>query len=173
MSTAVSKPPAVLRRTLWTQVRLRGRGKEGVHRFVQVLRRVMGSLPKIVRHSFTRHRHSLPTAHTRHQKPRRSTWSGARHVGLDTVITRSAIITPRQFPRVFAVLLRMPRDETIPLYGDGRNVRDWIFVEIIAAQFSGAERWLPGAITTWSPQRTTQHRGGGSVLEAPGQARAP
>jgi dTDP-glucose 4,6-dehydratase len=38
---------------------------------------------------------------------------------------------PRQFPEKFLPLLlsNATRDEPIPVYGDGRNVRDWIHVE--------------------------------------------
>jgi dTDP-glucose 4,6-dehydratase len=38
---------------------------------------------------------------------------------------------PRQFPEKFLPLAiaNALSDETIPIYGDGRNVRDWIYVE--------------------------------------------
>jgi dTDP-glucose 4,6-dehydratase len=52
--------------------------------------------------------------------------------GLDTVITRCGNnYGPRQFPEKFLPLAiaNALSDETIPIYGDGRNVRDWIYVE--------------------------------------------
>jgi len=52
--------------------------------------------------------------------------------GLDTVITRCGNnYGPRQFPEKFLplALSNALDDQAIPVYGDGRNVRDWIFVE--------------------------------------------
>ncbi|MGI8566887.1 MAG: GDP-mannose 4,6-dehydratase [Pyrinomonadaceae bacterium] len=52
--------------------------------------------------------------------------------GLDTVITRCGNnYGPRQFPEKFLPLMlsNAMNDEPIPVYGDGRNVRDWIYVE--------------------------------------------
>jgi dTDP-glucose 4,6-dehydratase len=52
--------------------------------------------------------------------------------GLDTVITRCGNnYGPRQFPEKFLplLLLNAINDEPIPVYGDGLNVRDWIYVE--------------------------------------------
>jgi dTDP-glucose 4,6-dehydratase len=52
--------------------------------------------------------------------------------GLDTVVTRCGNnYGPRQFPEKFLPLLlsNALSDEPIPLYGDGRNVRDWIYVD--------------------------------------------
>ncbi|MBA2339976.1 MAG: GDP-mannose 4,6-dehydratase, partial [Pyrinomonadaceae bacterium] len=51
---------------------------------------------------------------------------------LDTVVTRCGNnYGPRQFPEKFLPLMisNAIGDEPIPLYGDGRNVRDWIHVE--------------------------------------------
>ncbi|HYN86240.1 MAG TPA: dTDP-glucose 4,6-dehydratase [Pyrinomonadaceae bacterium] len=57
----------------------------------------------------------------------------ARHTfGLDTVVTRCGNnYGPRQFPEKFIPLLisNALADEPIPLYGDGRYTRDWIYVE--------------------------------------------
>jgi len=57
----------------------------------------------------------------------------ARHTfGLDTVVTRCGNnYGPRQFPEKFLPLAisNALDDEPIPLYGDGRNVRDWIYVD--------------------------------------------
>ena len=52
--------------------------------------------------------------------------------GLDTVITRCGNnYGPRQFPEKFLPLAisNAMNDAPIPVYGDGRNVRDWIYVE--------------------------------------------
>ncbi len=51
--------------------------------------------------------------------------------GYDTVITRcSNNYGPYQFPEKLIPLMfsRAVADEPLPVYGDGRNVRDWIFV---------------------------------------------
>jgi len=57
----------------------------------------------------------------------------ARHTfRLDTIITRCGNnYGPRQFPEKLIPLLlsNALHDEAIPVYGDGRNVRDWIYVE--------------------------------------------
>jgi len=52
--------------------------------------------------------------------------------GLDTVITRCGNnYGPFQFPEKFMplALINAMNDEPIPIYGDGQNVRDWIFVD--------------------------------------------
>src|SRR5437899_5330605 len=52
--------------------------------------------------------------------------------GLDTVITRCGNnYGPRQFPEKFLPLTiaNALSDEQIPVYGDGLNVRDWIYVD--------------------------------------------
>jgi dTDP-glucose 4,6-dehydratase len=52
--------------------------------------------------------------------------------GLHTVITRcSNNYGPCQFPEKFIplVLRRAGRNESLPVYGDGGNIRDWIHVE--------------------------------------------
>jgi len=52
--------------------------------------------------------------------------------GVDTVITRCGNnYGPRQFPEKFLPLTisNAMNDQPIPVYGDGLNVRDWIFVD--------------------------------------------
>ncbi|MBS1985491.1 MAG: dTDP-glucose 4,6-dehydratase [Bdellovibrionales bacterium] len=52
--------------------------------------------------------------------------------GLDAIITRcSNNYGPYQFPEKFLPLAitKLMRGEKIPVYGDGRNVRDWLHVE--------------------------------------------
>ena len=57
----------------------------------------------------------------------------ARHTfGLDTVITRCGNnYGPRQFPEKFLPLTisNALNNQPVPVYGDGLNVRDWIFVD--------------------------------------------
>jgi CDP-paratose 2-epimerase len=73
----------------------------------------------------------------------------ARTFGLETVVFRmSCIYGPRQFGTedqgwVAHFLLRALAGETISLYGDGRQVRDVLFVEDLVEAFLGAERRLP------------------------------
>jgi dTDP-glucose 4,6-dehydratase len=64
---------------------------------------------------------------------------------MDVVVTRCGNnYGPRQFPEKFLPLMlaNASRDEPIPVYGDGRNVRDWIYVEdhcraVLAAALKG------------------------------------
>ncbi|MFN3330129.1 MAG: dTDP-glucose 4,6-dehydratase, partial [Pyrinomonadaceae bacterium] len=52
--------------------------------------------------------------------------------GLDTIITRCGNnYGPRQFPEKLIPLMiaNAMNDEPLPVYGDGKNVRDWIYVE--------------------------------------------
>ncbi len=52
--------------------------------------------------------------------------------GLPVVITRSSNnFGPYQYPEKFVALsiTNLAEDRKIPLYGDGKNVRDWLFVE--------------------------------------------
>ncbi|MEJ5307191.1 MAG: dTDP-glucose 4,6-dehydratase [candidate division WOR-3 bacterium] len=52
--------------------------------------------------------------------------------GLDIVITRSSNnFGPFQFPEklIPLTILKAMKNEKIPVYGDGKNVRDWIYVE--------------------------------------------
>jgi CDP-paratose 2-epimerase len=73
----------------------------------------------------------------------------ARTFGLETVVFRmSCIYGPRQFGTedqgwVAHFLLRALAGETISLYGDGRQVRDVLFVDDLVEAFLGAERRLP------------------------------
>lgn len=68
--------------------------------------------------------------------------------GLDVVITNcSNNFGPRQYPeKLIPVVIRKLRDrEAIPVYGDGSNVRDWLYVEDhCAALLAAAERGVSG-----------------------------
>lgn len=118
-----------------TQVLLDAARQRKVRRFVQISTdEVMGSLPENEDAYFTEQSHFAPNS------PYAASKAAAEHLvraayktfGLDTVITRSGNnYGPRQFPEKFLplALSNALNDESIPLYGDGRNVRDWIFVE--------------------------------------------
>jgi CDP-paratose 2-epimerase len=73
----------------------------------------------------------------------------SRTFGLQTVVFRmSCIYGPRQFGTedqgwIAHFLLRALAGETITLYGDGRQVRDVLFVEDLVEAFLQAERHLP------------------------------
>ncbi|HEV7509150.1 MAG TPA: SDR family NAD(P)-dependent oxidoreductase [Thermoanaerobaculia bacterium] len=73
----------------------------------------------------------------------------SRTLGLETVVFRmSCIYGPRQFGTedqgwIAHFLLRALAGESITLYGDGRQVRDVLFVEDLVEAFLAAERQLP------------------------------
>jgi dTDP-glucose 4,6-dehydratase len=118
-----------------TQVLLDAARARGVKRFIQVSTdEVMGSLPEDEGAFFTEDSPFAPNS------PYAASKAAAEHLvraahhtfGLDTVVTRCGNnYGPRQFPEKFLplVLSNAVEDKAIPLYGDGRNVRDWIYVE--------------------------------------------
>jgi dTDP-glucose 4,6-dehydratase len=118
-----------------TQVLLDAARARGVKRFIQVSTdEVMGSLPEDKSMLFTEESALAPNS------PYAASKAAAEHLvraahhtfGLDTVITRCGNnYGPRQFPEKFLPLAisNALNDESIPLYGDGRNVRDWIYVD--------------------------------------------
>ena len=118
-----------------TQVLLDAARKHGVRRFVQVSTdEVMGSLPDTETTYFTEKSPFAPNS------PYAASKAAAEHLvraahhtfGLDTVVTRCGNnYGPRQFPEKFLplVIANALNDEPIPIYGDGKNVRDWIYVE--------------------------------------------
>lgn len=118
-----------------TQVLLDAARVRGVKRFVQVSTdEVMGSLPENESAFFTEDSVFAPNS------PYAASKAAAEHLvraahhtfGLDTVITRCGNnYGPRQFPEKFLplALSNALNDQPIPVYGDGRNVRDWIYVE--------------------------------------------
>jgi dTDP-glucose 4,6-dehydratase len=120
---------------LGTQVLLDAARARGVRRFVQVSTdEVMGSLPDDDAAFFTEESPFEPNS------PYAASKAAAEHFvraaahthGLDAVVTRCGNnYGPRQFPEKFLPLMisNAMRDEAIPVYGDGRNVRDWIYVE--------------------------------------------
>ncbi len=120
---------------LGTQVLLDAARARGVKRFLQVSTdEVMGSLPDDERAFFTEDSPFRPNS------PYAASKAAAEHLvraahhtfGLDTVITRCGNnYGPRQFPEKFLPLLlaNALNDDPIPVYGDGLNVRDWIYVD--------------------------------------------
>jgi len=118
-----------------TQVLLDAARARGVKRFIQVSTdEVMGSLPENEEAFFAEDSPFAPNS------PYAASKAAAEHLvraahhtfGLDTVITRCGNnYGPRQFPEKFLPLALSNAliDEAIPVYGDGRNVRDWIYVE--------------------------------------------
>jgi dTDP-glucose 4,6-dehydratase len=120
---------------LGTQVLLDAARERGTRRFLQVSTdEVMGSLPERDDAFFTEQSPFEPNS------PYSASKAAAEHLcraahhthGLDVVVTRCGNnYGPRQFPEKFLplTLSNAMADEPIPVYGDGRNVRDWIYVE--------------------------------------------
>ncbi len=120
---------------LGTQVLLDCARERGVRRFLQVSTdEVMGSLPEGTDAFFTEESPFQPNS------PYAASKAAAEHLvraahhtfGLDTVITRCGNnYGPRQFPEKFLPLMlsNAMGDQPIPVYGDGLNVRDWIYVD--------------------------------------------
>lgn len=120
---------------LGTQVLLDCARARGVGRFVHISTdEVMGSLDEDSNAYFTEASPFEPNS------PYAASKAAAEHLvraaahtfGLDTVITRCGNnYGPRQFPEKFLPLAiaNAMNDQPIPVYGDGMNVRDWIFVE--------------------------------------------
>jgi dTDP-glucose 4,6-dehydratase len=118
-----------------TQVLLDAARAKGVKRFVQISTdEVMGSLPENDDSYFTETSPFAPNS------PYAASKAAAEHLvraahhtfGLDTIVTRCGNnYGPRQFPEKFLplALANAMSDEPIPVYGDGLNVRDWIYVE--------------------------------------------
>jgi dTDP-glucose 4,6-dehydratase len=121
--------------TLGTQVLLDCARERRVKRFLQVSTdEVMGSLPDDENAFFTEDSPFAPNS------PYAASKAAAEHLvraahhtfGLNTVITRCGNnYGPRQFPEKFLPLMlaNAMSNQPIPVYGDGLNVRDWIYVE--------------------------------------------
>jgi dTDP-glucose 4,6-dehydratase len=118
-----------------TQVLLDAARARNVKRFVQVSTdEVMGSLPESEESFFTESSPFAPNSPYAASKAAAEHFVRAAHhtFGLDTITTRCGNnYGPRQFPEKFLplVLANAMNDEQIPVYGDGMNVRDWIYVE--------------------------------------------
>ncbi len=118
-----------------TQVLLDASRERGVKRFVHISTdEVMGSLPENGDGFFTEASPFAPNSPYAASKAAAEHFVRAAHhtFGLDTVITRCGNnYGPRQFPEKFLplVIANALNNEQIPLYGDGQNVRDWIYVD--------------------------------------------
>lgn len=118
-----------------TQVLLDAARAKGVRRFVQISTdEVMGSLPADSDEYFTEASPLQPNS------PYAASKAAAEFVvrstrethGVDAVITRCGNnYGPRQFPEKLIPLMiaNAMNDEPLPVYGDGLNVRDWIYVD--------------------------------------------
>lgn len=118
-----------------TQVLLDAARENGVRRFVQVSTdEVMGSLSENSAECFTEHSPLKPNSpYAASKAAAELVVRAAREThGLDFVITRCGNnYGPRQFPEKLIPLMiaNALSDEPLPVYGDGKNVRDWIFVD--------------------------------------------
>ena len=125
----------VLTNVLGTQVLLDAARAKNVRRFCQVSTdEVMGSLPDDSDEFFTETSPLAPNSPYAASKAAAEHFvRAAQHTfGLDTVITRCGNnYGQRQFPEKLIPLMiaNALNDEPLPVYGDGKNVRDWIFVD--------------------------------------------
>jgi dTDP-glucose 4,6-dehydratase len=134
-----------------TSVLLDSARRHGVQRFIQISTdEVYGSLGKTGK--FTEQSPIEPSS------PYSASKAGAdllalacfKTYGQEVIVTRcSNNYGPYQFPEklIALMIIKALRDEPLPLYGDGMNVRDWIHVQdhcaaIVAALFEGK----PGAV---------------------------
>ncbi|MCB1024291.1 MAG: dTDP-glucose 4,6-dehydratase [Acidobacteria bacterium] len=119
---------------LGTQVLLDCAREKNVRRFLQVSTdEVMGSLPEDEASFFTEDSPLEPNSPYAASKTAAEHFVRAAHetFELDTVITRCGNnYGQRQFPEKLIPLMisNALNDKPLPLYGDGKNVRDWIFV---------------------------------------------
>lgn len=138
---------------LGTQVLLDAARAKNVRRFVQVSTdEVMGSLPEDDNAFFVEDSPLEPNSPYAASKAAAEHFvRAARHTfGLDTVITRCGNnYGPRQFPEKLIPLMiaNAMNDISLPVYGDGKNVRDWIYVDDhCRAIWLAYEKGEPGGI---------------------------
>ncbi|HSB27239.1 MAG TPA: dTDP-glucose 4,6-dehydratase, partial [Pyrinomonadaceae bacterium] len=149
----LSAGPFLTTNVIGTQVLLDAARERNVTRFLQVSTdEVMGSLTEDETTYFSEDSPFAPNS------PYAASKAAAEHLvraahntfGLNTVITRCGNnFGPRQFPEKFLPLIisNALHDEPIPIYGDGKNVRDWIFVEDhCRAILSALDKGVPGAV---------------------------
>ncbi|REJ75463.1 MAG: dTDP-glucose 4,6-dehydratase [Acidobacteria bacterium] len=119
---------------LGTQILLDCARERGAGRFVQISTdEVMGTLPERDDAFFTEDSPIAPNSPYAASKAAAEQFVRAARetFGIDTVVTRCGNNYGfRQFPEKLIPLMisNALNDEPLPLYGDGRNVRDWIFV---------------------------------------------
>jgi dTDP-glucose 4,6-dehydratase len=138
---------------LGTQVMLDAARAKNVRRFVQVSTdEVMGSLPENDDAFFTESSPLEPNSPYAASKAAAEHFvRAAQHTfGLDTVVTRCGNnYGPRQFPEKLIPLMisNAMADQQLPVYGDGKNVRDWIYVDDhCRAIWLAYEKGEPGGI---------------------------
>ncbi|MCA1625625.1 MAG: dTDP-glucose 4,6-dehydratase [Acidobacteria bacterium] len=125
----------VLTNVLGTQVLLDAARAKNVRRFCQISTdEVMGSLPEDENTFFTEESPLKPNSPYAASKASAEHFVRAAHetFGVDTIITRCGNnYGGRQFPEklIPLVIANAMNNEPIPLYGDGKYTRDWIFVE--------------------------------------------
>ena len=118
-----------------TQVLLDAARAKGVRRFIQISTdEVMGSLPDDSEEFFIEGSRLQPNSPYAASKASAEfvVRSARETFGTDTVITRCGNnYGPRQFPEKLIPLMiaNAMNDEPLPVYGDGKNVRDWIYVK--------------------------------------------
>ena len=118
-----------------TQILLDAARAKNVRRFVQISTdEVMGSLPDESGDFFTESSPLRPTSpYAASKAAAELVVRAARETfGLDTVVTRCGNnYGPRQFPEKLIPLMiaNAVNDDPLPVYGDGKNVRDWIYVD--------------------------------------------
>ena len=118
-----------------TQVLLDAARAKNIKRFIQVSTdEVMGSLPEDTDDFFTEDSPLQPNSPYAASKAAAEFMVRAARetFGLDTIITRCGNnYGPRQFPEKLIPLMiaNAMNDEPLPVYGDGKNVRDWIYVD--------------------------------------------
>jgi dTDP-glucose 4,6-dehydratase len=120
---------------LGTQVLLDAAREKKVRRFVQISTdEVMGTLAEDDSAFFTEDSPIQPNSpYAASKAAAELVVRAARETfGIDTVVTRCGNnYGPRQFPEKLIPLMlsNAMNDEPLPVYGDGKNVRDWIYVE--------------------------------------------
>src|SRR5213595_1029674 len=129
-----------------TSVLLNAARKHGVQRFIQISTdEVYGSLGETGK--FTEQSPLEPSSPYSASKAGADLLALACHktFGQEVIVTRcSNNYGPYQFPEklIPLMIINAMRDDPLPVYGDGMNVRDWIHVEdhcaaIVAALFEG------------------------------------
>jgi len=125
----------VLTNVLGTQILLDAARAKKARRFVQISTdEVQGSLPEDDDLYFTEASPVQPNSPYAASKAAAEHFVRAAHetFSVDTITTRCGNnYGQRQFPEKLIPLMisNAMNDEPLPVYGDGRNVRDWIFVE--------------------------------------------
>ena len=165
---------------LGTQTLLDAARQKNVRRFLQISTdEVMGSLPENKDAYFTEDSPFAPNS------PYAASKAAAEHLvraahhtfGLDTVITRCGNnYGPRQFPEKFLplALSNAFHDAPVPVYGDGQNVRDWIYVEDhCRAVLLALEKGRPGSVYNFGARNERRNiEVAESLLDALGKPRS-